>query len=55
MVVVYATRGEHGEFPDGSLAPGERLVDRRTAEAERSAAVLGTAPAWCGSTTATPG
>jgi LmbE family N-acetylglucosaminyl deacetylase len=43
VVVVYATRGEHGEFPDGSLAPGERLVDRRTAEAERSAAVLGTA------------
>ncbi len=40
-VVVYATRGEVGEVPDGFLDPGETLVERRMAEAERSAAILG--------------
>ena len=41
VVVVYATRGEVGEAPDGLLAPGERLVDRRHTEVLRSAAALG--------------
>jgi LmbE family N-acetylglucosaminyl deacetylase len=40
-VVVYATRGEVGQVADGFLDPGETLVERRMAEAERSAAVLG--------------
>jgi LmbE family N-acetylglucosaminyl deacetylase len=43
VVIVYATRGELGEVPDGMLKPGETLVERRTAEAEASAAALGTA------------
>lgn len=41
VVVVYATRGEVGEVPDGLLAPGESLVDRRLAEVLRSTAALG--------------
>jgi LmbE family N-acetylglucosaminyl deacetylase len=41
VVVVYATRGEVGEAPDGLLEPGESLVDRRMAEAMRSAEALG--------------
>jgi LmbE family N-acetylglucosaminyl deacetylase len=41
VVVVYATRGEVGEAPEGLLAPGERLVDRRQVEVMRSAAALG--------------
>ena len=40
-VIVYATRGEVGQVADGFLDPGETLVERRMAEAERSAAVLG--------------
>jgi LmbE family N-acetylglucosaminyl deacetylase len=40
VVLVVATGGEHGESPD-DLAPGETLVDRRRAETEASAAVLG--------------
>jgi LmbE family N-acetylglucosaminyl deacetylase len=40
VVLVVATNGDHGEVPD-DLAPGESLVDRRRAETERSAAVLG--------------
>lgn len=48
VVVVFATNGEHGEVPD-DLADGETLVDRRRAEALRSAQVLGTARvAWLG-------
>jgi LmbE family N-acetylglucosaminyl deacetylase len=43
VVIVYATRGELGEVPDGLLEPGETLVERRVLEAERSAAALGTA------------
>jgi LmbE family N-acetylglucosaminyl deacetylase len=41
VVVVYATRGEVGEAPDGLLEPGESLVERRMAEAMRSAEALG--------------
>jgi LmbE family N-acetylglucosaminyl deacetylase len=41
VLVVYATRGEVGEVPDGLLAPGETLVERRMAEAMRSAEALG--------------
>lgn len=41
VVVVYATRGEVGEVPDGLLAPGESLVDRRHAEVLRSTSALG--------------
>ena len=39
-VLVVATDGAHGEVPD-DLRPGETLVDRRRAETEASAAVLG--------------
>jgi LmbE family N-acetylglucosaminyl deacetylase len=41
VVMVYATRGEVGEVPDGLLEPGETLVERRMAEAMRSAEALG--------------
>ena len=41
VVLVYATNGDHGDIPD-DLARGETLVQRRRAEAERSAAVIGT-------------
>jgi LmbE family N-acetylglucosaminyl deacetylase len=48
-VVVYATRGEAGEVADGFLDPGETLVQRRMAEAKRSAEVLGVARVeWLG-------
>jgi LmbE family N-acetylglucosaminyl deacetylase len=48
-VIVYATRGEVGSMPDGFLSPGETLVERRRAEAEQSAAVLGVARVeWLG-------
>ncbi len=48
VVLVVATRGEHGEVPD-DLAPGETLADRRMAETERSAQVLGvSAVHWLG-------
>ena len=40
VVLVVATNGDHGELPD-DLAKGETLVDRRRAEAARSAEVLG--------------
>jgi LmbE family N-acetylglucosaminyl deacetylase len=40
VVLVVATDGRHGEVPE-TLTPGETLVDRRRAEVERSAAVLG--------------
>lgn len=40
VVLVVATDGAHGEVPD-DLAPGETLMDRRRAETERSAEVLG--------------
>jgi LmbE family N-acetylglucosaminyl deacetylase len=40
-VLVFATRGEHGEVAAGFLEPGESLGERRTQEALRSAEVLG--------------
>ncbi|MFZ4718317.1 MAG: PIG-L deacetylase family protein [Ilumatobacteraceae bacterium] len=48
VVLVVATNGDFGEVPD-DLAPGETLVDRRRAETEASAAVLGLhRVAWLG-------
>lgn len=48
VVCVYATNGDHGTVP-ADLAAGETIVTRRRAEAEASAAVLGTARvAWLG-------
>lgn len=48
-VLVYATRGEVGRVADGFLDPGETLVERRMAEAQRSAALLGVARVeWLG-------
>ena len=41
VVLVFATRGEVGEVPDGFLDDGEDLWRRRVAETERSAEVLG--------------
>jgi LmbE family N-acetylglucosaminyl deacetylase len=41
VVLVVATKGEHGEVPDGFLAPGEELWQRRVKETETSAAILG--------------
>jgi LmbE family N-acetylglucosaminyl deacetylase len=41
VVLVVATRGEHGEVPDGFLEPGEQLWERRVQETERSAEILG--------------
>jgi LmbE family N-acetylglucosaminyl deacetylase len=43
VVLVTATRGELGEVPDGLLAPGETLGDRRAAELAEAASVLGVA------------
>jgi LmbE family N-acetylglucosaminyl deacetylase len=49
VVIVYATDGEHGEVPDGLLAEGETLIERRRVEAERSAVALGTSRlVWLG-------
>jgi LmbE family N-acetylglucosaminyl deacetylase len=49
VVLVYATTGELGEVPEGLLADGESLVERRIAETERSAAALGAARlVWLG-------
>jgi LmbE family N-acetylglucosaminyl deacetylase len=41
VVLVFATRGEHGEVDDGFLDDGETLADRRAREVERSAEILG--------------
>src|SRR5205823_12315849 len=41
VVLVVATRGEHGEYVDGFLEPGEELGERRVAETMRAAEVLG--------------
>jgi LmbE family N-acetylglucosaminyl deacetylase len=43
VVVVFATRGEHGEVADGFLAAGESLFERRVQETHRAAEILGTA------------
>ena len=37
VVIVWATRGENGEVPDGFLQEGEELWQRRIVEAARSA------------------
>jgi len=41
VVIVIATRGEHGEVAEGVLASGEELWGRREQEAEAAAAILG--------------
>lgn len=43
VVLVVATRGEHGEVADGFLAAGEQLWERRVAETMTSAEILGAA------------
>ncbi|NIL91863.1 Mycothiol S-conjugate amidase [Rhodococcus fascians] len=43
VVLVTATDGAVGEYPDGILADGETLAARRHIELDRSAAVLGVA------------
>jgi LmbE family N-acetylglucosaminyl deacetylase len=40
-VIVWATRGENGEVPEGFLQEGEELWQRRIVEAARSAEILG--------------
>ncbi len=42
-VVVFATRGEHGEVDDGVLDDGESLAERRMVETARAAELLGVA------------
>jgi LmbE family N-acetylglucosaminyl deacetylase len=41
VVLVTATGGEHGEVPEGFLPAGETLGERRRAELEASAEILG--------------
>jgi LmbE family N-acetylglucosaminyl deacetylase len=41
VVLVTATRGEHGEYPEGFLADGETLAKRREQEMADAVAVLG--------------
>jgi LmbE family N-acetylglucosaminyl deacetylase len=41
VVIVFATRGEHGEVAEGFLEPGEELAARREVEARRAAEMLG--------------
>ena len=41
VVLVVATRGEHGEVPDGFLADGEQLWQRRVRETQAAADILG--------------
>jgi LmbE family N-acetylglucosaminyl deacetylase len=41
VVLVVATRGEHGEVADGFLDPGEELWQRREKETHAAAAALG--------------
>ena len=43
VVLVTATRGEHGEIVEGVLREGEPLGERRTAELEAAAGILGLA------------
>jgi len=43
VVLVVATRGEHGEVADGFLSPGEALANRRIAETHEAAGILGVA------------
>ncbi|MEA3078587.1 MAG: hypothetical protein QOF60_3495 [Actinomycetota bacterium] len=49
VVLVVATKGEHGEVADGFLSPGEQLAERREQETDASAKVIGVARAeWLG-------
>ena len=41
VVLVTATRGELGEIPEGLLAEGESLADRRKAELDEACRILG--------------
>src|SRR3954468_5514132 len=41
VVLVVATRGEVGEVPEGFLAEGEKLADRRVQESQAAAEILG--------------
>jgi LmbE family N-acetylglucosaminyl deacetylase len=41
VVLVVATRGENGEVPDGFLADGEQLWERRVVETQAAADILG--------------
>jgi LmbE family N-acetylglucosaminyl deacetylase len=41
VVLVVATKGEHGEVDDGVLGDGEALWERRVVETERAAEILG--------------
>jgi LmbE family N-acetylglucosaminyl deacetylase len=41
VVLVVATRGENGEVPDGFLADGEQLWQRRVVETQAAADILG--------------
>ena len=41
VVLVVATRGEHGEVEEGYLSPGETLAERRTRETHAAAEALG--------------
>lgn len=41
VILVTATRGEHGEVPDGFLDPGEELWQRRERETEAAARAIG--------------
>ena len=43
VVLVVATRGEHGEVGDGVVAPGSSLAEHRTVETEAAARILGVA------------
>jgi LmbE family N-acetylglucosaminyl deacetylase len=43
VVLVVATRGEHGEVPDGFLGEGELLWERRVTETHAAAEILGAA------------
>jgi LmbE family N-acetylglucosaminyl deacetylase len=43
VVLVVATRGEHGEVPEGFLPDGEQLWERRVAETMTAAEILGVA------------
>jgi LmbE family N-acetylglucosaminyl deacetylase len=48
VIVVFATRGEHGEVDAGVLATGEELWERRVRECERAGEILGYEPAFLG-------
>jgi LmbE family N-acetylglucosaminyl deacetylase len=43
VVLVLATRGEHGEVDDGVLGEGETLAERRVLEVHAAAEILGVA------------